>query len=81
MSTDSDKVALPKLTVVMKKIETIAVEKEFVGSWPNVAAMEPEERDDLFRECYEELYKGSRSQRIGELSFMTVYKHIIEKKV
>ena len=80
MNGDADEIALPKLHHVMEKIETIAVEKEFVERWPNVKAMEPEERDDLFQKCYEELYKGNRSQRIGALSFMTVYKHIIEKK-
>ena len=76
MSTAADKSALPKLAVVMRKLETIAVEKEFVASWPNVEAMEPEARDELFRKCFEELYKGSRSKRVGELSFMTVYNYI-----
>jgi hypothetical protein len=55
MSTAADKSALSKLAVVMRKLETIAVEKEFVESWPNVAAMEPEARDELFRKCFEEL--------------------------
>jgi hypothetical protein len=71
MSDDADEVALSKLRHVMEKIETIAVEKEFVATWPNVKAMEPEERDELFRKCYEELYTGNRSQRIGALSFMS----------
>jgi hypothetical protein len=54
--------------------------KEFVVTWPNVKAMEPVERDELFRKCYEELYKGNSSKRIGELSYLTVCKHIYEKK-
>ena len=80
MIDDADEVALSKLRHVMEKIETIAVEKEFVVTWPNVKAMEPVERDELFRKCYEELYKGNSSKRIGELSYLTVCKHIYEKK-
>ncbi len=76
MSYPADQVALPKLAVVMRKLATIAVECQFVEHWPDVAEMDVIARDELFGKCFEELYKDTSCRRIGELSYLTVYKHI-----
>jgi hypothetical protein len=76
MSFPADQVALPKLAVVMRKLAAIAVECQFVEQWPDVAAMDVVARDELFGKCFEELYKDTSCRRIGQLSYLTVYKHI-----